>query len=183
MLDPNTSMIDPISGATVMNEVFTVLGPTQEPDLPGVDEWCINSAAIDSANKCAVINSEDGHVYRWDFTTNTLTPGLVPGARDRRSVYLDPDRPRRCGLCDQQRRAVLLWDDARQQLAPTLHRSVAVGPRTGAAGFRCRSSSWRDAAVVSGRRSRIGILAALSVHWGIKVSSRRRRASGSFLSG
>ena len=72
VLDPNVSMVDPISGATVMNEVLTVLGPTENTDLPGVREWCINSAAVDVANKCAVINSEDGHVYRWSFTTNTL---------------------------------------------------------------------------------------------------------------
>ena len=40
-------MADPISGATVMNEVLTVLGPTANTDLPGVREWCINSAAVD----------------------------------------------------------------------------------------------------------------------------------------
>ena len=69
-------MEDPISGATVMNEVLAVLGPTENTDLPGVREWCMNSVAVDSANKCAVVNSEDGHVYRWYFSTNTLTPGL-----------------------------------------------------------------------------------------------------------
>ena len=76
VLDPNTSMTDPISKATVMNEVITILGPTNNANLPGVNEWCINSAAIDVINKCAVVNSEDGHVYRWDFTTNTLSTGL-----------------------------------------------------------------------------------------------------------
>jgi hypothetical protein len=76
VLDPNATEVDPISGATVMKEVITVLGPTKNPNLPGVNEWCINSAAIDPINRCAVVNSEDGHVYRWDFTTNTLSAGL-----------------------------------------------------------------------------------------------------------
>ena len=30
-------------------------------------------AAVDSATKSAIVNSEDGHTYRWDFTTNALT--------------------------------------------------------------------------------------------------------------
>jgi hypothetical protein len=77
ILDPNATEIDPITGATVMNEVITILGPTKNPNgLPGVCEWCINSAAIDTFNQCAVINSEDGHVYRWSFATNTLSTGL-----------------------------------------------------------------------------------------------------------
>jgi len=72
VLDPNNlTETDPVTGATVMNEVLTILGPT--PQGNGVREWCINSAAIDSTNKCAVVNSEDGHIYRWDFTTNTLS--------------------------------------------------------------------------------------------------------------
>ena len=76
ILDPNATETDPISGATVMKEVITIVGPTRIRTWPGVDEWCINSAAIDPVNKCAVVNSEDGHVYRWDFTTNTLSAGL-----------------------------------------------------------------------------------------------------------
>jgi hypothetical protein len=61
------------SGAvTVMQEVLTILGPTANPN-GGVDEWCINTAAIDPFSKSALVNSEDGTLYRWDFTTNTFT--------------------------------------------------------------------------------------------------------------
>jgi hypothetical protein len=37
---------------------------------------------IDPKTKCAIVNSEDGNVYRWDFTSNslmqavTLSPGV-----------------------------------------------------------------------------------------------------------
>jgi hypothetical protein len=94
VLDPNASMVDPISGATVMNTVLTVLGPTENTGLPGVREWCINSAAVDIANKCAVINSEDGHVYRWSFTTNSLSEGLnlaPPTSEAYTSTLIGPD--------------------------------------------------------------------------------------------
>ena len=60
-----------------MKEVITVLGPTPNDGQPGVHEWCINAAAIDPINKCAVVNSEDGNAYRWDFTTNTLSAPLT----------------------------------------------------------------------------------------------------------
>ncbi len=75
--DPNVSMSDPVTGVNVMNVVIQQLGQT--PDHSGgapagaVREWCINSAAIDPSSKAAIINSEDGHVYRWDFTSNSLT--------------------------------------------------------------------------------------------------------------
>jgi hypothetical protein len=55
--------------------VLTILGPTADPRA-GVREWCINSAAIDATNKCALVNSEDGHLYRGDFTTNSLSPAF-----------------------------------------------------------------------------------------------------------
>jgi hypothetical protein len=80
LVDPDASMVDPISGVTVMQTILTVLGVTPDPDFPNtpgaVREWCINSAAIDVINKCAVVNSEDGHVYRWSFVTNQLSAGL-----------------------------------------------------------------------------------------------------------
>ncbi len=57
VVDPNTSMVDPISGITAMSPVITVTGVTQDPDFNPCDfpnavrEWCINSAAIDVVNK------------------------------------------------------------------------------------------------------------------------------------
>lgn len=78
VFDPHVAMIDPISGATVMNKVIDVLGPTPDPTFPGgVREWCINTAAIDVPGQSAIVNCEDGKVYRWHLPTNALTQGLV----------------------------------------------------------------------------------------------------------
>jgi len=77
VVDPNVSMIDPVTGVSVMKTVLKVLGPTHDPELGGVREWCINSAAVDPIRHCAVVNSEDGKVYRWNFDTNTLSAGLT----------------------------------------------------------------------------------------------------------
>ena len=90
LVDPNTSFVDPVSNVTAMNPFITVKGVTPDPDFVSsypnaVREWCINSAAVDVQNYCAAVNSEDGHVYRWDFTKATDTPGqLSPG------LYLAP---------------------------------------------------------------------------------------------
>lgn len=76
ILDPNATQTDEY-GTTiqVMQEVITVTGVTPDPShggAPAVREWCINTAAVDPFTKSAIINSEDGTVYRWDFTTNSL---------------------------------------------------------------------------------------------------------------
>ena len=81
VLDPNATMTDPVSGATVMKEVITVAGVTPDTpyisDHPGaVREWCVNSMAVDTASHSAILNSEDGKVYRWDLNSNTLTQPL-----------------------------------------------------------------------------------------------------------
>ena len=81
ILDPGASFQDPysVTSVQVMKEVITKVGPTAEaiPAFPNaVREWCINSAAIDTITKSAIINSEDGVVYRWDFTTNTFTESV-----------------------------------------------------------------------------------------------------------
>jgi hypothetical protein len=92
VLDPNASMSDPYYNpaasstnpaatngpANVMQEVITILGLTPlNPDNPtSVREWCINTAAVDPYTKSALINSEDGTIYRWDFTSNSFTQKL-----------------------------------------------------------------------------------------------------------
>ena len=81
ILDPTATMTDEYPGptypaATVMQEVITVLGVTPNGSAPSVREWCINTAAIDPNTKSAIVNSEDGTVYRWNFVTNTLSQSL-----------------------------------------------------------------------------------------------------------
>lgn len=71
VLDPNSTETDPITGATVMLEVITILGPTPNA-AGGVREWCINSGAIDPFANSVIANSEDGVVYRWDFPSNSF---------------------------------------------------------------------------------------------------------------
>ena len=82
ILDPQNSETDPISGASVMNEVITIAGPTPDPEftnsLPNaVREWCINSAAVDPFTKSVLANNEDGKMYRWNLTSNTLSEAIT----------------------------------------------------------------------------------------------------------
>ena len=77
ILDPNATETDPISGFTVMNEVRTILGPTPNSDLPGVREWCINSGVVDPATGAALVNNEDGKLYRWNLSANVLSESVT----------------------------------------------------------------------------------------------------------
>ena len=58
---------------------WTKVGPTPDPgnitptSPNAVREWCINTAAVDTVTRCAIVNNEDGKCYRWDFATNTLS--------------------------------------------------------------------------------------------------------------
>ncbi|HEV2695293.1 MAG TPA: hypothetical protein VG347_20535 [Verrucomicrobiae bacterium] len=78
ILDPQNSMTDPITGATVMTNVLTIAGPTPDPEYTNtapnaVREWCVNTVAIDPASKSALVNNEDGRMYRWSFASNKFT--------------------------------------------------------------------------------------------------------------
>lgn len=78
ILDPNATQNDPVIPTTqVMQEVITQLGITPDPNFPtfpgAVREWCINTAAVDPFTKSVIVNSEDGKLYRWDLTSNTLS--------------------------------------------------------------------------------------------------------------
>ena len=74
ILDPSAARIDPISGASTMVEVMTILGPTPDANHPGgVREWCVNTGAFDPATRSMLINNEDGYLYRWNLATNQLS--------------------------------------------------------------------------------------------------------------
>jgi hypothetical protein len=82
VLDPNGTMLDEYSSSpvTVMSEVITVTGVTLtgNSNFPNaVSEWCINTVAIDPFSNSALINSEDGVLYRWNFITNTLSQNII----------------------------------------------------------------------------------------------------------
>ena len=81
ILDPQNSMTDPITGATVMKEVLTKVGPTPDAAITNtypnaVREWCINTVAVDPFTKSVLVNNEDGKMYRWDLTSNSLTESV-----------------------------------------------------------------------------------------------------------
>jgi hypothetical protein len=82
LLDPRAAQADTRSPATVMREVYTILGPTPDqdagPDYPNaVREWCINTAVVDPFTHSVVAGSEDGVLYRWDLASNTFTESVV----------------------------------------------------------------------------------------------------------
>jgi WD40 repeat protein len=77
ILDPNATETYALTGTKVMNEVLTILGATPSASLPGVKEWCINSAAVDPATDSVLAGSEDGKLYRWDLATNTFSQSMV----------------------------------------------------------------------------------------------------------
>jgi hypothetical protein len=74
VLDPTVSQKDPYASVQVMKAVRTVLSPVQVPKDPAGAryEWCINSAAVDTADDSVFVNSEAGIMYRWDLATNKL---------------------------------------------------------------------------------------------------------------
>lgn len=74
VLDPGRTQPDAITGVAVMKEIITLLGPTADAGYPGgVEEWCINTAAVDPLTRSVLVNSEDGYLYRWDLSVNRFT--------------------------------------------------------------------------------------------------------------
>jgi len=80
VLDPAAAQIDEYSSTNtaVMKEVLTMEGPTQFPGgTPGQTyEWCISSAVVDPTTSSVFVNSEDGHLYRWNLKTNTMSESI-----------------------------------------------------------------------------------------------------------
>ena len=74
IIDPGATQTDAISGLAIMREVLAIAGPTLVPGPSGaVEEWCINTAAVDPATKSVLVNSEDGFLYRWDLVGNRFS--------------------------------------------------------------------------------------------------------------
>lgn len=81
LLDPFVAATETISGQQMMKEIATIAGPTPDTDFLAthpfaVREWCVNSSAVDVPKKSVILNCEDGIVYRWDFTTFTLSEAV-----------------------------------------------------------------------------------------------------------
>lgn len=78
VLDPKGTQADTITpSVTVMKEILTILGPTPDNGSPTErKEWCINTMAADPQRKSMLANNEDGVLYRWDLTTNTLSQSV-----------------------------------------------------------------------------------------------------------
>jgi Calx-beta domain-containing protein len=85
VLDPSDTQVEPhasSNGLLVMKEVLTMAGPTPDPEYvsqspSAVREWCINAAAVDPITGSVMVNSEDGKLYRWDLTTNSLSHAIT----------------------------------------------------------------------------------------------------------
>ena len=86
LLDPNATQVDPHSSATglvEMREVLTAIGPTPDANELSIDfpyavrEWCINTAAVNPATNSIFTPSEDGHIYRWNLATNSLSQAVT----------------------------------------------------------------------------------------------------------
>jgi len=81
ILDPASGALEASSGVHVMKEVMTVLGPTPDQDFiadhpKAVREWCVNTAAVDTATGHAILNCEDGFVYKWNLATGDLADSI-----------------------------------------------------------------------------------------------------------
>jgi hypothetical protein len=111
-------------------------------------------------------------VYRWSFVANTLSPGLKlaePTGEAYTSTLIGPDG------------AVYAINNA--QLACYEAHPISTSPVHGRSGLPILDHLSRFGARGFQGAAWIGILAAFSLHVGIKVSRRLRTFSGNFLSG
>ncbi len=83
LLDPTAMSVDTRNNSTgqmVMQAVLTIQSPTPDPDgHPGDTEWCDNNAVVDPATDSILVTNEDGKLYRWNLTTDTLTQSIGLG--------------------------------------------------------------------------------------------------------
>ncbi|MES2099970.1 MAG: hypothetical protein V4569_09145 [Pseudomonadota bacterium] len=74
LIDPTAIQLELDTNVLVMKEILAIAGPTFVSGNSGpVEEWCINTAAVDPVTRSILVNSEDGFLYRWSLVTNTFT--------------------------------------------------------------------------------------------------------------
>ncbi|MES3012675.1 MAG: hypothetical protein V4750_02960 [Pseudomonadota bacterium] len=74
LIDPTAMQLEVDTNVLVMKEILAIVGPTFVSGNAGpVEEWCINTAAVDPVTRSILVNSEDGFLYRWSMLTNTFT--------------------------------------------------------------------------------------------------------------
>ncbi len=74
LIDPTAMQLKVDTNVLVMKEILAIVGPTFVSGNAGpVEEWCINTAAVDPVTRSILVNSEDGFLYRWSMLTNTFT--------------------------------------------------------------------------------------------------------------
>jgi hypothetical protein len=85
LLDPNDTQIDAhesAPGLVEMREIMTVTGPRPDDNALSIEfpyavrEWCINTAAVNPPTNSIFTPSEDGHIYRWNLVTNSLSQAV-----------------------------------------------------------------------------------------------------------
>jgi hypothetical protein len=96
VLDPTASQQDPYANVQTMKAVETILAPVHVPGEPSGSryEWCINTAAVDTADNSVIVNNEDGYVYRWDLASNTLAEKIrlnAPYSEPYTPTVIGPD--------------------------------------------------------------------------------------------
>jgi hypothetical protein len=83
-VSPRAAFERPPETGRIRKAFFFQLAPgfgTPDPTFPNfsgaVREWCVNTAAVDPITKSVLVNSEDGKLYRWDLTANSLSQVLT----------------------------------------------------------------------------------------------------------
>ncbi len=81
IIDPKVDTLDdPVTHVPAMKTVKSVAGLTHDSSFPNnpdaVREWCINTAVVDPVSGSIFANNEDGWLYRWDLTNDTLTKSV-----------------------------------------------------------------------------------------------------------
>ncbi|MEY2427908.1 MAG: hypothetical protein QOJ40_793 [Verrucomicrobiota bacterium] len=89
LLDPNLAQTDEHPGNSSlpeMREIMTVIGCTPDSTVSAstypfaTREWCINAAAVNPSTMSVFCPSEDGHIFRWNLASNSLTEAYTLGA-------------------------------------------------------------------------------------------------------